>query len=692
MDRAPRTAPPSGGVSSLLGAPAVFTGRDEEAGRLLDVLDPGGAEGAEGAGGRVAAVAGLGGVGKTALALHVAHAARQRGWFPGGALFVDMRGYDEAPTTADHAVLSLLRTLVGVGGDEGRFGAGDDLYACYRVELASREPVLIVLDNVSDPARITPLLPGEGIGHRVLITSREAQDSLPVRQFTIGALRTEDACLLVGRKLREGDPGDRRAAEEPDAVRELAGLCGNLPLALLIAAALLRRRRHSPVASLADELRAAADRVRALRFKGGVDQYRRELALGPVFEVMYGRLEPETARVLRALGQAPTPDASLDTALALTGSAPDELRPHLDDLVACSLLTADPGGGRWRMHDLVQVYVRTVSSGDADGVREAEGARERLLRWALHAVLAATACLRPGAREGAPDDMFSGSYWGALNWLDQERQTLLGLAQWTDPAPPEQARLAMVLAMRFSPYLQLSRSHQDWLDVAQAAHRTAQRLGDRETLAATSILLGSSLYHLGRHERAVDHLRRAQQLCAELHHRSGEAAAWTILGLALHGLRRFPESTEAHARSLQLHAPNGNRNVTAFSLINYGLTLNALGRVDDAHQAVTRALDLHIGAANRAGEAGARAVRGSLLRQTGRTDDAADELLRSAQLYDELGHWHSAAERWLELGRLLRDLGRDDHAWQAFTAAAEAYDRAGADAEAAEARRLAGQP
>ena len=47
----------------------------------------------------VSAVAGLAGVGKTALAVQAAHAARQAGWFPGGVLFVDLHGYDDAPVS-----------------------------------------------------------------------------------------------------------------------------------------------------------------------------------------------------------------------------------------------------------------------------------------------------------------------------------------------------------------------------------------------------------------------------------------------------------------------------------------------------------------------------------------------------------------------------------------------------------------
>ncbi|MFE2753843.1 ATP-binding protein [Actinosynnema sp. NPDC059335] len=79
---------------ALTGLPAaskVFTGRDHRLEALGQALRPDHP-------GRVrlvaAAVSGMAGIGKTELVLHTAHRALRDGWFPGGALFIGMFGYD----------------------------------------------------------------------------------------------------------------------------------------------------------------------------------------------------------------------------------------------------------------------------------------------------------------------------------------------------------------------------------------------------------------------------------------------------------------------------------------------------------------------------------------------------------------------------------------------------------------------
>ena len=134
-----------------------FTGREAELAQVAGLLDPAADEGAV----VVSAVAGLAGVGKTALAIHAGHAARKAGWFPGGVLFIDLHGYDQAPVQPGQALDALLRAL-GIPGEHIPDGT-EQRAALYRSALAQVvEPVLIIADNASAEAQVRPLLPGPG--------------------------------------------------------------------------------------------------------------------------------------------------------------------------------------------------------------------------------------------------------------------------------------------------------------------------------------------------------------------------------------------------------------------------------------------------------------------------------------------------------------------------------------------------
>ncbi|MDV7217627.1 ATP-binding protein [Streptomyces prunicolor] len=237
-------------TAALPAVPAGFTGRDEDLARLSPLLDPGAESDLPVV---ICAVSGLGGIGKTSLALRAAYQAVRDGWFPGGTLFVDFRGYDEDPVTADQAVLALLDELGVRGADLPQTAAGQ--YGLYRRLLAEeRRPMLLVLDNASSPGQLSPLIPGTD-HHRVLVTSRDRLTELDARLIDLDVLTAGAAADLVGRALLLSDREDDRAVREPEAVGELAALCGRHPLALQIAVGMLRKRRYRSVASLVGELR-----------------------------------------------------------------------------------------------------------------------------------------------------------------------------------------------------------------------------------------------------------------------------------------------------------------------------------------------------------------------------------------------------------------------------------------------------
>ncbi|WP_338709943.1 ATP-binding protein [Streptomyces virginiae] len=313
-------------LNSLPGLPQEFTGRDDELAKILSMLGPG-----SGTGAAVGSIAGLPGVGKTTLAHAVGHAALDKGWFTGVQL-VNLRGYDPTPVPPEDALEALLRAL-GVAAEHipPTLNEREGLYRSQLEALAREEQrFLILADNASTSEQVRPLLPARH--HAVLVTSRHALPGLGARLFNLHSLQPDAAVDLLRQRLEVADPDDRRVEDEPTAADELAALCGYLPLALQIAAALLADDPDQP---LSERVRMLADAGTRL---GGLDDGERNLRA--VFDECLTRLSHQEADLYRLLGLHPGPDISTPAAAALTGQPADKITPLSSSAHACSPRTA----------------------------------------------------------------------------------------------------------------------------------------------------------------------------------------------------------------------------------------------------------------------------------------------------------------------------------------------------------------
>lgn len=628
----------------------------------------------------------MGGIGKTALALEAAHQARSEGWFPGGTLFVDLRGYDDNPVTADQAVLALLDAL-GVHGTDVPHTAARQ-YDMYGTLLAERrERMLIILDNASDPSQYLPLLP-DADHHRVIITSRDRLDSLSVRFVDLETLDPTESAALITTAL-SNDPDDDRPSREPEALRELTQLCGHLPLALQIAAALLRRRRQRDIASLVAEIKAAGDPTAALTHDGGraTDQYGRSLTLRPVLETSYRRLPPDLARLLRLLALAPGADTSTEAVAALTDLDERVATGLLEDLAAAGLVTARRTGGgvRWRLHDLVRAFGVGLVAGHAGLRAEGEAARKRVLWFYRRGADAADNRLRwlPGRVE--PERF--GDRGQALAWLDGERAGLVAAVSW---AREEQySDIAVGLALHLGEYLGWRRYFDDWITVAGVAREAAHRAGDSRGEAVAWCNLGLALRGLGRMEEAVAALTCARDLFQATGGRSGEADAWSNLGLAQEQAGRVEEAIETHTHARDLLQAIGNRQREAMAWNNLGLALEQAGRVEEAIEAHTRACDLFQATGDRHGEAAAWNNLGLALEQVGRVEKAIEAYDKGVEICREFEDWYGAGDTLYNLALAHANINRPTEARTYYLQSADAYTQANAPTEAARARTRA---
>ncbi|MGD0704489.1 MAG: BTAD domain-containing putative transcriptional regulator [Trebonia sp.] len=463
----------------------------------------------------ITAIAGTAGIGKTALAVHWAHRHAQS--FPDGQLYVNLRGFDPAgaPLEAGAAVRGFLDAL---GVQPARIPADRGAQAGLYRSLLAGQQMLIVLDNARDPAQVRPLLPGSP-GCLVLVTSRSQLTGLAAvdgaRTLTLDLLTPQEARDLLTHRL-----GSERAAAEPDAIEELAGLCARLPLALNITAARAAAHPAFPLAVFATQLRETRGRLAALDAGDVTADVR------AVFSWSYQTLSPAAARTFRLLGIHPGPDITPPAAASLTAASRDQASAALSELAAACLLT-EHVPGRYAFHDLLRAY-----AADQARTHDTETERHQALRRALdhylHTAYAAdrllhpvrdTITLAPPQPGTAPEELADDQQ--AWRWLEAEHPVLL--AAITQAAAHGCDPHACQLPWTLSTFLDWQGKWHDNLAVQTVSLAAAQRLGNLTEQARTHRLLGNACARLGAYPDARTHQHRALDLYRQLGDHAGQA-------------------------------------------------------------------------------------------------------------------------------------------------------------------------
>jgi len=591
------------------------------------------------------------------------------GWFQGGTLFIDLHGYDDAPVQPGQALDALLRAL-GVTAEQIP-PSTEERAGLYRSTLAATgSPILIVADNASSEAQLRPLLPGLG-PHRVVVTSRHTLAGLGGRLVDVMALDEAAAVTLLDAALRDARPEDDRIGDDRAAAARLAGICGGLPLALQIAAALLKADPTRTAGDLADELGNEVRRLEALRYDdgGGISAP----SVGVAFELSYRRLDEAAARVFRLLPVNPGPDASTAALAALTDMPVGEARAAIGQLVQAHLLeTAAGSTGRWRMHDLLRLYASQLSDvhADRDG---REQARDRLLHYYLNTATLAAWSLWALPGELVPVEFSSRD--SALAWLDAERPSLV--AAVTTAANTGQDQIVIQLLLQLGRYLSWRRRFDDLLSAATLGRDAARRRRDRRNEAVALINLGLALRDVHRSEEAVTACHDAAAIYRKLGDQQGEGIALTNLSSALQEAGQFKKAVIACHEAAAIYRKLGDQHGEGSVLINLALAHGKEGRIKESILTLQDAVTIFRELGDPDSEGRALSNIGLTLLNIGWFEKAVDAYHDAITIFRETGDRHAEATALRNRGIALRKMGRLEEAITAHHDAAAIFQEIG---------------
>ncbi len=521
----------------------------------------------------ITTLAGGGGVGKTALAVHWGQQARHH--FPDGQLYVNLNGYSAGSPSEPAAVLGRFLRALGVQPSQVPHDA-EEAAALYRTLLAGKR-VLVLLDNAQHAGQIRPLLP-PGAGSLALITSRDKLAGLVARdgarRLAVGALPPAEAAALLSQII-----GQVRAAAEPEAVTELAGLCGGLPLALRITAAQLAEQPGMTVAGHVRRLRDG-DRLAAL----DLDE---DLSVRVTFEHSYAVLKPEAARLFRLLGLLPGPDFSARAAAALTGQAgarADAETSRLLGLLVTAHLLERRDSGRYAFHDLIRLYASALAETDP----EREAAIGRYYEWYVRSADAAAWLLSPDRFALSVPDSFRregqvehADHVEALAWCDAEADSFLAAAVSPPPGTDPQYIWLLVESVRF--YFLYRRLLAAGLTLSEAGLAAAQHTDDPQVRAAMHYSVSVKYQLQYRFAEAEPHFLAALEWISRTQLTTAKAIYLKAHGISLYLQGRLAEAAESQSQAIPLFAMNAeDRDGVAVTESVLAFTYTFLGRYAEA--------------------------------------------------------------------------------------------------------------
>jgi tetratricopeptide (TPR) repeat protein len=632
-------------------------------------------------------ICGQPGIGKSTLAVHAA--GDTTSGYPDGRLYLDLRGtHPDAVAPAD--ALSQVLGSLGVP-DISSARSTSELAVLYRTE-ASRSKFVLVLDNAKDEEQVRPLLLGESRS-KVIITSRNQLKGLnTAHRIQLGVLTSDEAVQMLRSRIT-----DERPTAEPDALDEIAALCGCLPLALaVVASGAMGEPSSWSLMRLAAKLKD--ERRRLDRLRAGDVEVRASLQLS------YDLLTPEEQTVFGEVCLIPGPSFGCDLAGVAVAADEDDAELFMIRFVERCLAEPSDAQGRFRLHDLVRLFGKETMYLGLDAY-QSPTASLRLRRHLVSHAQRSFALLRAG-KDVLPTDADPSEVrrWFAANLLnvvavlhevDQlgAHGTAVDLcrdlcfyanAQSDWRRLDEFARLGLDITERAR--------EQEVLDAAEAAMaesmftrllaESATARHDRRAAsfyAAKSMMptvpdgappfqktliqqaQASSLRLQGRYDEALElFLKVLHSWHSQGHHDQYNARATAHdIGLTLTEMGRPAEAIPYLVQDLKLTRHHGDAAEIAQSLHSLGLAQKENDQLDAAEASLAAAAEAFASCGIPIAEGAALNDLALVLHLQGRQDEACRHHLTDFNLCESLGDSEGAALALIGIANNLMSLGTD---------------------------------
>lgn len=603
---------------------------------------------------RVVLLHGQEGIGKRNLAIRLGHELRPA--FPGGVLYVDVRGYSTAESTPT-AVLGELLTQVGLPRHDLPASA-EERRDRLAAALAARQ-ALVVLVGVPDEAFAEAVLPGGPL--QALVTSRRPAPALGAQHFTVGPLHPPESLAFLRQAL-----GAARVDSQQVQALGIARACGHQPLALHVIAGRLRAHPDRPLQVMLDRL-------------GGPDTALPQLAQHGV-ELQRGiesQLDDLAPAVQDAFVLLP-----LFSEISFPGWAVGALAGQkqwawvVDALVEAHLLMEEPvdavGQVRYTMPPLTRAVAMTRWDDLGHEVfREAVGRVARAC-WVLIDRAAQDLppsifdpqLVAPGRTVPPIEMVLDAATERALAdgraWLRAERMGaagIVGLAAefgWAD--------LAAHLASTLAPFYDFEWLHEDWQRVTGDALQAveAERAGGatdlEETRAELLRLQAQLLLYRSRQEPAEHLATEAMDAFAAAGNADGAALCRLILVTATREMRR---RADAGWHALQAEQSQNPRIRAAARAVLGGLVAGA-GRFPEAVELYEQAIADAVAGQDDHRLALAVRGRGIALSRMELTARAEADLHRAITLFEEMDDPRCLAQALRSLVMHARRMGKPE--------------------------------